>query len=184
MEDYRHVGAGQAGFNAADNQVLALFYMASKYMPALSEQEGRPVAHQVEMVEIRQIEKLAGTVKLEVDNRHRQRFPVQYAAFKANREQIGADGTPIETLFPGNPEIVTELKYSNIHTVEQLRAAPDSAGAKLPFLTTWKKKASDYLASVEKGKGFHALDKRIQEQDAVIRELQAALASLTEKKVA
>lgn len=55
-----------------------------------------------------------------------ERFPRQWAAFKAQQEQI-PDGTPLTEWPPLTKSQVLELKATHIHTVESLANLPDSS---------------------------------------------------------
>ncbi len=173
-------GAAEFGGAGGSNVVFPRFYMASKYMPALSQQEGKPIAKPLEMVEIRQAGE-RDTMIEEVNDQHRYRWPQQYAAFKAGQSQIQA-GTPLGMLFLANPEVVEELKRGNVHTIEALLEVPDSAINAIPFLTEWKKRAKLYLDGTAKGKGFHVLERALDAEKAKTAALEERLAALEEKQ--
>lgn len=160
-----------------ESQVMPFFYTHQKYQPAVPGVRPEPMSVPVEMVEIRQVGE-KDTVKLEVTDVEKRRWPTQYAAFKAGREQA-MSGTPIEHLYPVNPEIATELKRFNIHTIEGLAEAPDSSGSIVPFLTDRKRQASEWLAKNRKAGGFDELS---QENAALKARLEALEALVGEKR--
>ncbi|WP_141339703.1 hypothetical protein [Bradyrhizobium sp. USDA 3458] len=108
------------------------FYKDAIQNMAASEKEGRPIFEEKEMVEVRiPGDKLFSWVG-EVSDKHRQRWPDVYAAFKRGEERA-ASGTPLEQ-WP-NPSLtkarVAELKSANILSVEELAGVPDSTLPKL-----------------------------------------------------
>jgi len=103
----------------------------------------------------------------EVNELHKRRWPEQWRAYQEGRAQI-ADGTPMDMLFPGNPEIVSTLKANNVHTIEQLADYPDSSLT--AFTPTWKAKAQQFL----KGK----VDNRFPELEARAKQAETELAEM------
>jgi hypothetical protein len=128
----------------------------------------------IDRVVIRQQGEVDSTIE-DVHEGHKMRWPQQWAAFQAGLEQI-VSGTPLLELFPGNPEVVAELKAVNIHTIEGLLACPDSAqtASKVPFLGEWKKRAKVYGERMFKANG-------VAELEAQNRALQDRLAALEAK---
>lgn len=108
------------------------FYRDAVQNMAKSQAEGRPMFDEKEMVEV----KIPGDKQFswvgEVEEKHRTRWPDQYAAFKRG-EARAASGTPLEQ-WP-NPLMtagkVAELKASNILSVEELAGIPDSTLTKM-----------------------------------------------------
>lgn len=110
----------------------------------------------------------------EVNELHKRRWPEQWRAYQEGRLQI-ADGTPMDMLFPGNPEIVSTLKANNVHTIEQLADYPDSSLT--AFTPTWKQKAQHFL----KGKvdnRYPQLEREAAEAKAEVAELKAMVEQL------
>lgn len=79
-----------------------------------------------------------------VNDSHRKEYAEQYAAFKAKEEQP-LDGSPLShwALIPR--PVVEELKYFQIKTVEQLAELDDTAKRKIGPLSTWCKKAKEWV---------------------------------------
>lgn len=180
MSSTSHNGQGWGG---KENQVFARFYRDQKADFYQSQQRGVPVAKAVDMVEIRQAGE-RDSVKLEVTEVHKQRFPAAWQNYQRGMEQV-QDGTPLGVLFPKNPEIVTTLQGNHIWTVQALAAVPDSSMPSIPFLFDYRKKAVEFLEGVEKGKGFHQLEKRLEdaelkniEKDDLIKSMNARLLEL------
>lgn len=176
----------QAGWGGKESQVMARFYKGQKLDAFQSAQAGTPIAKSLDMVEIRQYGEKDSTI-LEVTEIEKRRFPRAWQAYVQGLEQV-QDGTPLAALFPANPEVVETLKGFHVYTVQALLAVPDSVTA-IPFLFDHKKKAAEYLEGIEKGKGFHALEKRLEdselkrmEQDELIKTLSARLTELEKEK--
>lgn len=170
-----------------ENQVYARFITEMVPDPYESGQQNKPVYKAIQMVEIRQIGE-KDTFKEPVNDLHKRRFPRAWEAFNAGNEQM-QNGTPLAVLFPTQPEVVENLKGFYIFTIEALSEVPDSAGAKIPYLTTWKERAAKYLEGVEKGRGFHALERQLEaeqiknmEMEDRLKALEAALAKKSRGK--
>lgn len=179
MSDFNVRDGAFLGENSVgkESQVLPRFYIHQKYQPAIEGVRPEPVSVPVEMVEIRQATE-KDNIHIAVTDAERRRWPTQYAAFKQGREQA-MSGTPIEHLYPAMPEIISELKRLNVHTVEALANAPDSSGAIIPFLTDRKKHAKAYLEKHTKAAGF---DEVARENEELKKRLEALEAMMTEKR--
>lgn len=167
------------GWGGKENQVFARFYRDQKTDFFQSQEKGVPVAKAVDMVEIRQIGERDST-KLEVTELLKQRFPTAWAQYERGMEQV-QDGTPLGVLFPKNPEIVSTLQANHIWTVQSLTSVADSSLAKIPFLFDYRKKAVEFLEGVEKGKGFHALETRLEESELKRIEQDDLIKSMAER---
>lgn len=169
----------------AENQMLAIFYRGTKRDNFASQEAGYPIEKGVDMLEIRQFGE-KDSMRREVTPVDKQRFAQQWAAYQQNREQT-QDGAPLEMLFPKNPEVVATLKANNVHTIQALAAVPDSVN--LPFIGEHRNKAKIFLDGIDKGKGFHALEKKLEdaefsrmELEDTVKTLQARLSELEEER--
>lgn len=167
---------GGASFGGKENQVFARFIRDLVPDPYQSKEQGKPCYKAIDMVEIRQIGE-KDTYKEPVNDLHKQRFRRAWDQFSAGAEQM-ASGSPLAILFPTQPEVVENLKGYYIFTIEALAEVPDSSGAKIPFLTIWKERARQYLDGVEKGKGFHSLEKKLEEAELRNMEMEDRLKTL------
>lgn len=176
-------GGREAHFGGSESRVFPIFYKGQKYMPAASQDRGTPVVAAVDYVKIMQAGEKDTTIE-EVHDGHKRRWPQQWAAYMAGNEQVQS-GTPLALLFPGNPEVVDTLRRMHVHTVQALEAMPDSSqGRDVPFLVVWKKKAREFLAVTEKGKGFHELEAKLADANQRNEEMQARLQALEERLMA
>lgn len=164
------------GFGGRENQVFPKFYRGEKPDPIASRDAGVPINKSVDMVMIFQ----AGEKdyqREEVNDLHKQRWPNQWASYQQGVEQMQS-GTPLAILFPANPEVISELARVNVFSVQALANVPDSSGAVIPYLTTWKKKAAEFLKNAESGKGFHEAEKRAEAAELKAMELEDTIAKL------
>lgn len=167
------------GWGGKENQVFARFYRGQKTDFFQSQQTGAPVAKAVDFVEIRQVGERDSTI-LEVTENEKRRFPHAWEQYQRGMEQV-QDGTPLGVLFPKNPEIVSTLQANHIWTVQALVSVADSSLAKIPFLFDYRKKASEFLEGVEKGRGFHALEAKLEESELKRIELEDLIKSMGDR---
>jgi hypothetical protein len=167
------------GWGGKENQVFARFYRGQKTDFFQSQQTGAPVAKAVDFVEIRQVGERDSTI-LEVTENEKRRFPHAWEQYQRGMEQV-QDGTPLGVLFPKNPEIVSTLQANHIWTVQALVSVADSSLAKIPFLFDYRKKASEFLDGVEKGRGFHALEAKLEESELKRIELEDLIKSMGDR---
>lgn len=167
------------GWGGKENQVFARFYRGQKTDFFQSQQQGVPVAKAVDFVEIRQVGERDSTI-LEVTETERQRFPRAWEQYQRGMEQV-QDGTPLPVLFPKNPEIVSTLQGNHIWTVQALTQVADSSLNKIPFLFDYRNKAKTFLEGVEKGKGFHELESKLEESELKRIEQDDLIKSMAER---
>lgn len=161
----------------AENQMLAIFYRGTKRDNFASQQAGYPIEKGVDMIEIRQFGEKDST-RREVTPSDQIRFAQRWAAYQQGREQV-QEGTPLDMLFPKNPEVVATLKANNVHTIQALAAVPDSVN--LPFIGEHRAKAKTFIEGIDKGKGFHALEKKLEDAEFRNMELEDRVKALEAK---
>ena len=157
-----------------ENQVYVRFYRGTKRDNFASQQAGHPVDRAVDMVEIRQFGEKDSTIS-EVNDEHRMRWPNSWLRYQQGREQI-PDGTPLDMLFPRNPEVVSTLKANHIHTIEALAALPDTVT--FQFAGEFKKKAGQFIEGINKGQKFHQLESELETEKLKRMELEDRLKAL------
>lgn len=158
----------------AENQMLIKFYKGTKLDAFNSQAAGVPMHKAVDMLEIRQFGEKDSTVR-EVTESDKMKFANQWARYQQGLEQI-QDGTPLDVLFPKNPEIVASLKGVHVHTIQALAAVPDSSN--MPFMGDHRKKAKAFLDSLEGGKGYHELEKKLEDSELRNMELEDRIKAL------
>lgn len=127
---FNESGIMYAGTQATDDdkRLFVQFTMESRLDKRASQEAGVNKYRDVEFVTIRIPGDKTVSIHRPVSPSDKQRFPLQYAAFKNSVTGEQIVGTPL-SLWPGiKPSQVKELEYFNIRTVEQLAAMPDSGG--------------------------------------------------------
>lgn len=160
----------------SDSQLIVVFYKRAVQNEFLSKQQGTPQYESKDFVKIYQPGE-KDFIDRPVKDSDKFRFAQQWNRYQQNQEQV-SEGTPLDHLFPGNPEIVATLRALHIQTVQQLANLTDTSCSTLQFGDSLRKKAKTYLEGAEKGKTFHTLEKRIQEQDAEIKELREQMKAI------
>lgn len=111
---------GQGGPDSA----LPRFYVKPVQNNFKTEQEGRPIFDDVEMVEILIPGDRRATFDGRVTQSHKERWPRQYAAFKQAQE-TPQEGTPLSEWAAITRSQAEELAYMNVRTVEALAGLSD-----------------------------------------------------------
>lgn len=154
----------------ATGGLLVQFYRDDKLMVYKSQEAGYPIYEGIDRVKV-WTDKDNNNI-FDVDISHKRRWPEQWRAYEEGREQL-ASGTPLISLFPANPEIVSTLKANMIHTVEQLAAITD--GSQFKFAQPLQQKAQAFLKHRE-GDAMPQMESRMAEMAETISALQAQLA--------
>lgn len=116
--------------HGSDAGLHAEFFVEDVYQEFESEKQGRAIYKPVEKVRIFAPMAKSDIIKhvqyedLPNAPSHPNRFPRQWAAFKAQREQV-PDGTPLEMCKFIPSHRVKELKAQHLHTAEQMAGLSD-----------------------------------------------------------
>lgn len=146
-----------------------------------SAQEGRPVYDDVEMVEIIIPGQNQSIATERVKQHHKERWPSQYAAWKAGLEAVH-DGSPLELWPPLTPAQIANLKALNVHTVEQLAAVDDQALGRIGMgARDLREKAKAYLTNAERGQALSQAMAKIATLEATIESMKANYDDLAAK---
>ncbi len=164
-----------------DNRLFVKFEMRSVLDPVATRDNGRPTHIPVDYVHIQQPGERDAFVQ-PATQEHVMRFRRQWQAYQDGRSEA-PEGSPLSLLFLNNPEIVDNLKYFRVSTVEQLATLNDTQIQNIGIGgRQFHEAAKKYLAAAEKGKDFHALAKSVEQlqrdmaaKDAKIASLEAAL---------
>lgn len=173
IDDRGNVASPYAG----DDRLPVVFYMGAMRQDALSEQEGRPIFRDEEFIKIyiNKDEILVHPVS-DVD---RQRWPRQYAAWKATgANEPGMTGTPLANFPLVSRAQVEELRYFKIFTVEQLAEIPDTTAQQIPGVTKLKQQAAAHVMIAREQAPLQKLNEELQSRDAKIEALEAQVAEL------
>jgi len=112
-----------------DSKLNVRFFRGTEIHGMQSIEQGRPVTVGVDMVGIRQPGE-RDEHHGRVTELHKQRFSRQWQAYLEGREHI-PDGTPLDVIFPTEPETVENLRTLKVFTVEQLAGLQENAIARL-----------------------------------------------------
>lgn len=171
-----------------DSRLFVEFTSRAVPDPIASTEAGRPVSRQMDYIRIRQPGERDEIMRPAHDG-DRRRFRRHWDAFQDGRQAL-PEGTPLALLFPNNPEIIENLKHDKIFVVEQLAALSDTQIQNIGMgARAWQQKAAEFLMLSDNGKGFHVLQKQINQLTAQgtadkerIAALESALTEATEKK--
>jgi hypothetical protein len=162
-----------------------VFFKEAVQNKSASEAEGRPVFYDREMVRILVPgDRLTESVQI-VRDEHRQRWPREYAAFKAN-EEAPLNGTPISQLPGMTASQVEELKFMKVHTIEDLASLPDELLSKVAPMNgkPLREKAQRWI---EAANGAAPMEKLAAENDqlrTMMSEMQARMEAMEKAQAA
>lgn len=161
--------------NKGDEHLFVEIYVGEIKNEDKSLEEGRPIYDQVEMIRITVPGDRNNIVDRPLRPEDKHRFPRQYAQFK-NNEVALVQGTPIALWREGSKALAQELAFFNIHTVEQLAAAPDGNVSKISGLLNLKQRAIEFVqAAKAPDVKLTALEEQNKSLQAQLDELKAAL---------
>ena len=159
----------------SDNNLNVLFYRKAVPDPELSMQHGRPMSVSKIYVRIQHPgEKDCNDDPVDNKPWTKQRYARQWEQFERQQDQI-PDGSPIDILFPQNPEIGANLHGMGVHTIEQLAALTEHGAQSIGMgVTEWRNKARDFLNKANAHVGLHqwAKEKAVLENKLEVQENQ------------
>lgn len=146
------------------------FYMDTEKDEKASQEHGRPIFHEVEMVEMIIPGNPHTKPVQRVRDDHRARWPEAYDRFKAG-QQAAVDGTPIEEWSPLTKSQCMELKALGFQSVEELAAMNESAIQRIGMGgRTLQQKAKAYI---EQAMGNAPMEKMAHENELLRNEVAA-----------
>ncbi len=171
-----------------DSRLFVEFTLRAVPDEIASREAQRPISRQVDYIRIRQPGERDEIMRPAHDG-DRRRFARHWEAYQAGRQEA-PDGTPLSILFPNNPEIVENLKYLKVFTIEQLGALNDTQVQNVGMgARQWQQKAAEFLMLADNGKGLDVLTSKVdqltKQVEALLEKnttLEAALTEATEKK--
>lgn len=101
---------------------------------------------------------------------HLERFPRQWAAYKAQQEQV-PDGMRLEEWPPMTKARVRELKAMHIHTVEQVAALTDMTGPSIGF--DWRQMREMAIATLKPNESLKEITRLHKEVDDLRNQIQS-----------
>lgn len=133
---------------ADDDKLMIKFEMFPHLNQGKSEEQGRPIYEDREYITIIVPGDKDSIVHRPVWKKDLERFPRQYAQFKANQEQT-TEGTPLSLWGGCTLGQAKELEFFNVKTVEQLAELNDNLASKFHGVQGLKQRAKDYVAQAK-----------------------------------
>jgi hypothetical protein len=146
----------------SDERMNVLFYKKSVLDPVVSRERGRPWHRAVDYVKIQQPgERDCVDRPVRENDDAIARWPHLWNAYQ--KQQVQApNGTPVDLLFPQNPEIPANLHGLGVHTIEQLAGLTEHGAQTIGMgATQWRQKAKEYLAAAAGGGNYHKLQQEL-----------------------
>lgn len=162
--------------DAPKRPAIPRFYVLPVQLEFASSEAGRPIFEDREFVDIIIPGDRRAMAHHPVNDEHRNRWPKEYAAFKAGKE-APLEGTPL-LQWPGMTRSrVEELAYFHIRTVEELALVNDHQLQNLGMgARQEREKAKLFLEAARTGSApLEKMIRRIEEQAREIERLQREL---------
>jgi hypothetical protein len=176
-----------AGATNPDAALVVTFYEGSIQNNYKTEQEGRPIFDSVDMVKIFTPGNSLNIIDTIARDWHRDRFPVQWARYKNNKNDESISGTPLSSWPILSKAQVENLRAIKFFTVENIASATDAMLSNIGMIGGMnvyelRKRAIAYLdqSNVSAKANEHA--REIEKRDAEIAEMKALLNKLLEKQ--
>jgi hypothetical protein len=168
----------QSQQSSMDEQLLVKFYTKPREDKAATREEGRPIYHDVEYIDIRIPGDRSSGVARPATARDKARFPRHYAAFKNRTDYEGVEGTPLVEWPVITASQCAELAHFNVKTVEQLATLSDTHAQNFMGVNALKRKAQEWMSTAKDQKASTELHKELDKRDEQIAALQAQVAEL------
>ena len=138
-----------------------------------SNEEGRPIYKDVDMITIMTPGNKLGIVKRKVTEQDKRRFAAKYKEYKElSSDSESISGTRLEDWPGATRSIVAELRHLHIRTVEQLANVSDSNAQGVMGMQMLKQKARDWLENNSNS------DKQLAEARKEMEEMKAQMAEM------
>lgn len=160
---------------------IARFAKVPKHNKVASEQEGRPIYDPQIVLFVRHPGERDETA-VAMQEHHKYEFPRQWAAFEAGNSPE-AEGTPLDVLFPADPQIVLHLRSCHIFSVEQLGSLTAEGKRRVGMgVEDYVGRANKFLEAAEKAAPMHQVEQMLRQRDEEIEALKTQLLALAESK--
>lgn len=163
---------------AAKNTELAVSF---ELYPVKNEQksllEGRPIVEDVEYIRIR-IPGQRDEIHRALRESDKKRFPLQYAAWKANAQTGGQVGTLLsDAPFVSKAQVI-ELEFFGCKTVEQLAGMSDAAAQNVGPIRELRAKAQAWLKAAQGNAPLEQMHAALKQKDEELQALKATVDQL------
>jgi len=150
-------GWGMAPAGVSDDGKIVGFFPKAVLNRAKSAGQAAPIHDTIIMVRIQNPGE-RDFIERKAREEDKARWPNQWRSFTQGRKHV-SEGTPLELLFPDQPNIVATLNAVNIQTAQQLANLSGDAISRGGIgFQDWSTKAKKYLESAEKGVDFHKFE--------------------------
>jgi hypothetical protein len=160
----------------SDKRLLVVFYVETIRNESKSIEAGRPIFDEIDHIRIL-TPGSKDTFVTEVNQGYIERFPQQWARYKAKQEQH-ASGTLLSELPWMTRSQVAELNAVNCMTVEQLVGMQDSLASKFMGYHQLKQRAQSFLDAAAGAAPALKLQAELDKRDEQIAELQAQMKAM------
>lgn len=161
----------------ADKKLLVMFYRDVVKNEQKSTDAGRPIFDEIDLVKIITPGSRDSFVG-DATEAYQQRFPTQWARYKAGRDQSIGSGTPLEQLPWMSISQVAEFKAVGCHTVEQLVGMADSVSQRFMGHLQIKQRAQAYLDASKDAAPIMKLNAEIEKRDRQLAENQELMKAM------
>jgi hypothetical protein len=158
-KEYTGNGTERIGYGNAPNgpQPHVTFYAKQAQHGAASLDQGKPVFKSIVFMRLQHPGE-RDVYEQPARPSDAERFPREYRHYCSGRVGI-PDGAPLQVLFPNHEDVVSNLQYHRIYTVEQLANLSDTALQNIGMGgLEWQGKARRWLDAVKGGGGFAQLE--------------------------
>ena len=153
-----------------DAGLSVTFKMHSHFDDVRTRDEGRPIFVMKEYILIQVPGDTTNTVFRPIRKGDEVRFPKQWLAFVAGKEQM--QGTPLTSVAWLSRAQCDELAFFRIQTVEQLAWVSDANAQRYMGLNELRRKAQTYLETIKSEAPLHKLEAELASRDETIANMQ------------
>jgi hypothetical protein len=166
-----------------ESTLYVSFYMDALEFKSESEKAGRPVFKDVPFIKILVPGDTTNIIERKATKDDELKFPKAWARFQAQESEV-IEGMPLEQWPQVTRSLLKELKYFEVHTVEQLAGLSDGQISKLGMgFTEYRNKARAFLAAAAGTADSTAQAAENQRLKDMIADLQRQMNEVAEKKV-
>lgn len=158
---------------------MARFQTVPKLNRVETEKQGRPIYDAQIVLFVRQPGERDETA-IEMREHHKYEFPRQWQAFEAGRSPE-AQGTPLDILFPNDPQIVAHLRGAHIFSVDQLATVSAEGRRRIGMgADAWIQRAQQFIDAADKAAPMHQMEGQLRQRDEEIALLKQQVAMLAD----
>lgn len=166
--------------NNPDNALWVEFFDDTVLQTFLSEQEGRPIYHDVVKIRIRIPADDTTVIEHAAEESDKLRFPRHWAFYEAKSKNGSHPGTPIGEMPGVTKAAVENLRVRGFYTVEQFAAASDQVLSSLGMNagvspTAFRDQCKRFLGAAAEMAPTARLEAELKQRDAAMAAMQAQL---------